>query len=383
MRDDYTIGVEEEYQLIDADTGALRSRASEVLAMDWSDELQAELHENTVEIGTPVCRGWSDVREQLGRQRFQTATAAAAEGLEIAAAGLHPFSRWEGHRIHSKARYEKIAERHDRVARQVQIFGMHIHVGVPEGVDRVTLMGRVMAFCPFLLALSASSPFLEGEDTGFASYRSILWRKFPFMGIPPRFHSTDEYEEFVETLLRSGALQDRGSLYWSVRPHAEYPTLEFRSADVCPRADDAATLAELVRLVVAGVAELDIEIPGAQQGSLRDDAWRSILTENEWLAGRYGLAAKLVAPSAPRGRIGVREALRELLDRLSPVADALDTVATLGRVEEMLDRGNGADRMRAVYQEQESFQAVAAWLVRETRLGTGVDRRRKQRANGA
>ncbi len=317
MRDEYTIGVEEEYQLVDADTAALRSRASDVLASDWSDELRAELHENTVEIGTPVCRGWSEVREQLGRQRFQTATAAAAEGLEIAAAGLHPFSRWEGHGIHPKERYAAIAERHDRIARQVQIFGMHIHVGIPERVDRLPLMGVVKAFCPHLVALSASSPFMEGEDTGFASYRSVLWRQFPFMGIPPHFDDEGQYQRYLDLLLESGALADRGSLYWSLRPHATYPTIEFRSADVCPTADDAATLAELVRMVVVGVAEFDLTIPGGEQGDLSHGTWVELLRENEWLAGRYGLDAKLIAPTEQGRKLGVRTGIRTLLDRLS------------------------------------------------------------------
>lgn len=381
MPDEYTIGVEEEYQLVDAETAALRSRASEVLATDWGDELRAELHENTVEIGTPVCQGWTEVREQLRRQRFHAGTAAAAEGLEIVAAGLHPFSRWEGHSIHDEARYTAIAEHHDRVARQVQIFGMHIHVGVPDRIDRIGLMGEVKAFCPYLLALSASSPFMEGEDTGFASYRSILWRQFPYMGIPPHFEDVAEYTRVVDLLLNSGVLRDRASLYWSIRPHSTFPTLEFRSPDVCPRADDAATLAELVRLVVAGVAEFDVQIPGGGRGFLSHDAWRMILTENEWLAGRFGLEAKVAAPSEPGGKLGMRAALRTLLDRLAPVAQAFDAVATLERVEELLDRGNGADRMRQVYRDHDSYQEVVAWLVRETRLGTGVDRRRTQRAS--
>lgn len=334
-----------------------------------------------MEIGTPVCRDWAEVREQLRRQRFHAGTAAAAESLEIVAAGLHPFSRWEGHSIHDEARYTAIAEHHDRVARQVQIFGMHIHVGVPERIDRIRLMGEVKGFCPHLLALSASSPFMEGEDTGFASYRSVLWRQFPYMGIPPHFEDAGEFQQVVDLLLNSGALHDRASLYWSIRPHAAFPTLEFRSPDVCPRADDAATLAELVRLVVAGVAEFDLRIPGGERGPVSHDSWRMILTENEWLAGRFGLDAKLTAPAEPGVKVGVRTALRTLLDRLAPVAQAFDAVATLERVEELLDRGNGADRMRQVYSEYESYREVVDWLVRETRLGTGVDRRRTQRAN--
>jgi carboxylate-amine ligase len=381
MRDEYTIGVEEEYQLVDTMTQALRSRASDVLATDWSDELKGELHATMLEIGTPVCRGWGEVREQLSRQRFRAATVAAAEQLEIAAAGLHPFSRWDSHEIHDAERYEAIRDRHDRVAREVQIFGMHIHVGVPARLDRVVLMDRVKAICPHLLALSASSPFLEGEDTGFASYRGILWRKYPFMGVPPRFPDREAYDRFVDLLLRSDVVKDRASLYWSVRVHPTYPTLEFRSPDVCPRLEDAATLAELVRLVVTGVVEFDLAIPGGGQGDLTPDAWRAVLTENEWLAARYGLDAQLTDPEAEEGRIGMRTAVRTLLDRLGPVAEALDAAPTLGRVEELLGRGNGADRMRAVYREEDSFEEVVAWLVRETRLGTGFDRRREQRVS--
>lgn len=381
MRDEYTIGVEEEYQLVDAGTGALRDRASDVLSIDWSDELRGELHESTLEIGTPVCAGWDEVRRQLGLQRFKTATAAAAEGLEIAAAGLHPFSRWERYGIHETERYAAIAERHDRVARQVQIFGMHIHVGIPDRIDRLALMGRVKAFCPHLLALSASSPFLEGEDTGFASYRAVLWRQYPFMGIPPHFDDDAAYQDFVALLLRSGVLQDTASLYWSIRPHATYPTLEFRSPDVCPRVEDAATLAELARLVVAGVAEFDLEIPGGERGGLAQDPWREVLTENEWHAARYGLDAELPDPTGAAEKVALRTALRMLLDRLAPVAEAFDALPVLERVEALLDRGTGADRMREVYGEHESWREVVAWLVRETRLGTGFDRRREQRTD--
>ena len=381
MRDEYTIGVEEEYQLVDTDTGALRSRASDVLSTDWADELKGELHETTVEIGTPVCASVEEVERELRRQRFQAATTAAAEGLEIVAAGMHPFSGWRGHRLQEADRYERIRERHDRVAREVNIFGMHIHVGVPDRVGRADLMERVRGFIPHLLALSASSPFADAEDTGFASYRAILWRQYPYTGVPPRFENEEEYDRFMELMLRSDTIRDRGNIYWSVRSHFSYPTIEFRATDACPRLEDAATIAGLARLLMAGVAEMGVAPPDG--GDLSPDLWRTLLTGNEWHAARYGLDAFLAEPGAPGDKVAVRRSIRELLDRLAPVASELGETGVLERVEQILERGNGAERLRRVYREQDSFSAVVAWLVRETRLGTGFDRRRAQRAGTA
>jgi glutamate---cysteine ligase / carboxylate-amine ligase len=379
MLDAYTIGVEEEYQLIDPDTGALVSRASDVLSADWADALQGELHETTVEIGTAICRSWEDVERELRRRRFQASTTAATEGLEIVAAGLHPFSGWSGHSIRPAERYAAIEKLHERIAREVNIFGMHVHVGVPDGLDRTVLMREVRVFIPHLLALSASSPFLEADDTGFASYRSILWRQFPYTGVPPRFADEAEYERFIALLLRSEAIRDRGNIYWSLRPHFSYPTLEFRAMDACPRLEDAATIAAFARLLVASVAEAGLEPPG--RGDLSPELWQAVLTENEWHAGRFGLDAFLTDPESERGRTAMRQAIRRLLDRLAPLAAELGETAVLDRVEQLLERGNAADRMRRVYADQQSFDEVVAWLIRETRLGTGFDRRRTQRAS--
>jgi glutamate---cysteine ligase / carboxylate-amine ligase len=381
MLENFTIGVEEEYQLVDPESGGLRSRASDVLSTDWAQALQGELHETTVEIGTAVCARTDDVERELRRRRFQASTTASAEGLEIVAAGLHPFSTWEGQGIRPAKRYEEIRQRHGRVAREVNIFGMHVHVGVPEGMDRTVLMEQVRGFVPHLLALSCSSPFLDAEDTGFASYRSILWRQFPYTGIPPRFDSEEQYERFIALLLRSEAIRDRGNVYWSIRPHFSYPTLEFRAMDVCPRLEDAATIASLARLLVAGVAEGRIAAPGG--GRLPSELWHTVLTENEWHAARFGLDAVLADPDAEGGRTGLRTALRRTLDGLAPLAAELGETMILERVEQLLERGTAADRMRRVYAEHRSFEQVMAWLIRETRLGTGFDRRRSQRAGGA
>jgi glutamate---cysteine ligase / carboxylate-amine ligase len=381
MPDAYTLGVEEEYQLVDPDTGALRSRAAEVLSADWADALQGEMHDTTVEIGTAICENSEAVERELRRRRFQAATTAAVEGLDIVAAGLHPFSHWEGHGMRPVSRYAAIEHRHKRVAREVNIFGMHVHVGVPDSVDRTVLMEKVRGFIPHLLALSSSSPFLDADDTGFASYRSVLWRQFPYTGVPPRFENEAEYERFISLLLRSEAIRDRGNVYWSIRPHFSYPTLEFRAMDACPRVEDATTIAALARLLVAGVAEERVAAPGG--GDLSSELWHSILTENEWHAARFGLDAQITDPEAASGRTAVRTAIRHLVDRLASVAADLGETSVLERVERLLERGTASDRMRRVYAEHRSFEEVVAWLVRETRLGTGFDRRRSQRTGGA
>ena len=381
MRDEYTIGVEEEYQLVDADTGALRSRATDVLSTDWSDELKGELHETTVEMATSVCKEIEEVESELSRRRFQTATTAAAEGLEIAAAGMHPFSPWQAQSLQETSRYQRIVRHHERISREANIFGMHVHVGVPERIDRARLMERLRGYIPHLLALSCSSPFQDAEDTGFASYRSVLWRQYPYTGVPPRFESDAKYQEFISLLLRSRSLHDRGNVYWSIRPHFSYPTLEFRAMDTCPRMEDAATIAGLARLMVVATAEGGLEPPPS--GSLTPEQWRIIITENEWHVARYGLEAFLTDPAAESGRVPIRIAIRRLLDALAPAAESLGNTEVLGRVERLLERGNGATRMRQVREETDSFEEVVHWLVRETTLNTGFDRRRTQRVSGA
>lgn len=372
-----TVGVEEEYQLVDPDSGALQSRARAALEVDWSDEVQREVHQSTLEINTRICSSAAELRGELERLRLQTATAAAAEGLEIVAAGLHPTSNWRGHRLSEGWRYRRIADEFGRIIRDKHIFGMHVHVGAPTGEDCFRLLDTVRYFTPHLLALSASSPFHEGVDTGFASYRAILWRRMPYAGVPPHFRSRKEYRELIRLLLRTGAIFDERNIYWSIRPHPEYPTLEFRVTDVCPRLDDAVAIAALVRAIVAGAIE----------GVLMAEPWpttstdlvHTLLSGNEWRAARHGLETELVDPTAASGTVPIRQSIRRLLDRVAPIAERLgDADAILG-VETILRRGNGADRARAVLRDCGEFPALIAWLAGETLLGLGLDRRRRQR----
>jgi glutamate---cysteine ligase / carboxylate-amine ligase len=373
----FTIGVEEEYQLVDAATGALRSHASALRREDWTGELLAELQETTVEIGTPICTSVADAADHLRRLRFQAATVASTQNLAIVAAGLHPFSRWEGHSRPPVERYRAIEQRYGRIARDEHIFGMHIHVAVPEGVDRLHVINIARHYLPHLLALSVSSPFFEGADTGFDSFRTILWRRWPNSGIPPRFTSAAEFEEYVRTLLDAGVMADPWNLYWSARPHPRYPTVEFRVTDACPSLQDAAAIVALARALVHAIAEGNILDDAA--GRVPATTEQELLRVNEWRVARDGLAARLIDTVSGTGHEPVRSAIRRLVDRVAPSAAELGDTAPLAHIETILERGSAACRLRRRFEEVGTLSSLVQWLVNESSVGTGLDRRAGQR----
>lgn len=374
---DFSIGVEEEYQLVDPGTGALRSHASELRNEDWTGELIAELQETTVEIGTPICSSAREVSTQLQRLRFQAGTVASSHGLAIVAAGLHPFSSWEGHERPALERYRSIEARYGRIARDEHIYGMHVHVGVPEGTERLALVNILRHYLPHLLALSASSPFFEGADTGFASFRTILWRRWPNSGIPPRFASDAEFDSYVGTLLDAGVMADPWNLYWSARPHPKYPTVEFRVTDVCPSLRDAVAIAAFARALVHACATgvltdtgLDNVSPALEQELLR---------VNEWRVARDGLEARIIDVGHGSRHTPIRAAIRELTDRVGRSAETLGDGDALAHIETILERGSAAGRMRRHHAESGSLAELVQWLTTESMTGTGLDRRAAQR----
>lgn len=376
----FTLGVEEEYQLVDPDGGGLQDRAPDVLAADWTDDVQKEIHRSTVELASSVCASGGDLLEELRRMRTAAATVAASVGLGIAAAGVHPFSRWEGRQQSEGRRYREIVRRYGRISLDEHNFGMHVHVGLPPEADRIRILNGVRRYLPHLLALSCSSPFYEGSDTGYASYRMILWRRWPVSSIPPRFESESEYGRFMDLFLRTGALQDRGTIYWSVRLHGTLPTIEMRITDCCPRMEDAAAIAALFRALVVSLAEggLAADPPAALTAATE----REVIATNEWRAARWGLDTELVDAEAGEAE-PVRAAISSLLERVGPVAEELGDASALLGVENILAQGNGAERMRRVFEEEGSLTAVVTWLQGETLVGTGMDRRASQRQGGS
>lgn len=374
----YTVGVEEEYQLVDPETGALRSHATALRTEDWTGELVAELQETTIEIGTPICGSLGDVDEHLRRLRLQAGTVAAAHGVAIVAAGLHPFSEWEGHERPPLERYRSIEARYGRIARDEHIFGMHVHIGVPEQTDRLRLMNILRHYLPHMLALSASSAFFEGADTGFASYRTILWRRWPNSGIPPRFGSAEEFDHYVKMMLDAGVMADPWNLYWSMRPHPRYPTLEFRVTDVCPNVDDAIAIVALARALVHAAVEgtLEDESPRHLPATIEQE----LLRVNEWRVARDGLEGRLIDTLAGAGHRPVRDAIRTLVDRIGRSAEQLGDARALAHVERIVERGNASERMRMRSRDGATMKELVEWLVHESLLGTGLDRRGVQRS---
>ena len=373
---EYTVGVEEEYQLVDPKTGSLVSRARDVLETEWAGEARPEAQETMLEIGTRPCGSAADLDDELRRLRFHVASAAAAHDLVPVAAGLHPFSRWEDQAMSSAPHYERLLERYGRVVRSEHTFGMHIHVGVPDATDRMSALRVVRLYLPHLIALSASSPLFEGGDTGYASYRTILTDRYPCSGAPPAFRSEDEYWALVGKLVAAGVIESEGSVYWSVRPHHRYGTIEIRCPDVCPRVEEAVAVGTLVRVLVVAAAEGRLGDPGGANGA-GDSVTDALIRSNEWQAARYGLHATLVDGGGdPKP---VREEVLRLTERLLPVAEDLGDADMLARVPALLDRGNPARRIREAAGRAEGLSDVVRWLAGETLLGTGMDRRRDQR----
>jgi glutamate---cysteine ligase / carboxylate-amine ligase len=373
----FTIGVEEEYQLVSAVSGEMASRARHVLAADWAGEIHPEVHESMLEVGTHVCGNAEELRAELRRLRLQVASTAATQDLRVVAAGIHPFSLWRNQLMSRGERYDRIREHYARVVRTEQVFGMHIHVAVPAGQDRIPLLVGARWFTPHLLALSCSSPIYEGSDTGFSSYRNILWRRLPLTGPFPGVKTEAEYERFTQLLVNSGAAMDLATIYWSIRPHPDYPTIEFRIADVCPRLEDAVALAALARALTAAIAEGALQNPTT---GLVDTADVSVISANEWTVARYGLDATIIDPRQPSGTETIRDSIRRLLDAVAPFAAALGDEAALEGVSAILERGNAADRIRERVPHSRDLPALVDWLSGESMLGTGMDRRLEQRA---
>lgn len=376
---DFTVGVEEEYQLVDARTGELRSRARTVLATDWTGEIRPEMLANSIEVGTCVCHSAEELRAELGRLRFQAAVAAEAEGLRVVAAGVHPFQPPGGEEFNPGEVYRRLREEYRSLAYHQSIFGLHVHVAVPPHVDRVGLINRTRFYLPHLLALSASSPLYAGEDTGYASFRSIMWRRWPRSGPPPRMENEAEYRRVVEDLTRTGWIDAPGRIYWEIRPHHQYPTVEFRVADVTPRIEDAVVIAALVRALVVGAAEGVVTEP-----PLPVAAQQVVLVENGWKASRDGLESEFLDLEGETVvRRPVREVLGALAERVGETAERLGDGDAMALLPALLARGEAAQRIRARAAEAgNDLVEVVHWLAEETVLGLGLDRRMEQRDEG-
>jgi carboxylate-amine ligase len=362
----FTIGIEEEYQIVDPATRALRSRASRILpkAQDAVGEAaQPELFQSQLEIASPVCRTLGEVRAEVVRLRRGVIEAAAAQGAHIAAAGTHPFSHWAAQQVTDKERYHEVTDTYQQLTRELVICGCHVHVGIADREAAVAVLNRTRTWLAAFLALSANSPFWLGEDTGYASYRTALWSRFPISGPPHRFAAYAEYEASVRTLVATGTVRDGTRVYWDLRIPDRLPTLECRVADVCASVDEAVMLAALVRAVARRCH--DDAVRGAPEPDLRPELLRAA----HWRAARFGVDGELVdvdAGAAVPGAVRVGQLLAFARPALEDAGE-WDEVAAL--VDEALRRGTGARRQRDAYARTGQLAGVVDQVVAETARG--------------
>jgi carboxylate-amine ligase len=344
----YTLGVEEEYMLLDSETFDLVQHVDTVLAAIAGSELEArinpELMQSVIEITTPVCRTAADVERELSELRSYVTSVAGAKGLRVGSAGTHPFSLFERQRITARDRYRNLVDQLQYVARRELIFGMHIHVAVDGAEKAIQVVNGLLAHISQLLALTASSPFWRGEPTGLASSRQMVFAAFPRSGLPPRFRDYNDYAEVVGQLERTGCIADYTHIWWDIRLHPRLGTIEVRICDAVTRIEDAVAVAAFCQALVKLYSEQ------FDRGEEIPSYHRILTAENKWLAARYGLEAPVIdLATGRRNRVPVAQLVRRTLRDLEPHARELGSERELEGIREILDRGSGADRQLRIY----------------------------------
>ena len=345
-RPSFNIGIEEEYQTIDPSSRDLRSHISAEIVekgrMMLAEQVKPEMHQSVVEIGTGVCETIQQAREDLVSIRRKMITLARENGLRICGGGTHPFANWRKQEIYPDERYRTIIEEMKEVARANLIFGLHIHIGVEDREAAIQIMNGARYFLPHILALSASSPFWEGFDSGLRSYRCKVFDKFPRTNIPDLYASWSEYENYVNLLIRTNCIDNAKKIWWDIRPHPYFPTLEFRVCDMQTRIDDTIAIAALCQAVIAKLFDLH-----AQNLTFRHYS-RALIMENKWRAARYGIDGKLI-DFGKQKEVPVRDLIREILDFVSDAAELLGSTRELAHIENILKEGTAADRALQVF----------------------------------
>lgn len=362
-----TIGVEEEYQIIDS-AGDLHSHIDALLAAAsprLGEKVKREMMQSVVEVGTSICENVEEARDQLTEMRGTLASLLEPEALRIACAGTHPFSRWHEQEITQHDRYKMLEEELQDVVRSLLIFGLHIHVGIPNPELRIEVLNEARYFLPHLLALSTSSPFWMGRNTGLKSYRSVIWSSFPRTGIPPDLSSYDEYENYVDLLVKTGSIDNGKKIWWDLRAHPSFPTLEFRICDQTTRLEETICIAALTQAICAKLLQLRARNLGFRK------YMPALIGENKWRAIRYGLEGKLI-DFGKQAEVPMRELALELVEFVDDVVDELGSRTAVDYVHTILAEGTSADRQLAVLKGGGDTRAVVQLLAEETLRGVST-----------
>ncbi|GAB4426433.1 MAG: carboxylate-amine ligase [Bacteroidia bacterium] len=358
----FTLGIEEEFQVIDPVTRELASHDQRIVAMAshiMGDQVKAEMHQAVVEVGTTICSNIHEARSQVNMLRKTISDIAQDLGLRIGAAGTHPFSAWQNQPITAHPRYDEIVIELQDAARSNLIFGLHVHVGIPDRRMALHIANSLRYFLPHLYALSTNSPFWEGRNTGFKSFRSKVFDKFPRTGIPDHFESIEEHDNFIKLLVKTGCLDNAKKIWWDVRVHPFYPTIEVRICDVPLNTWETIAITAVIQALVAKLFRL-------REANLGFITYkRTLISENKWRASRYGIDGKLI-DFGKEEEVPARDLIRELLEFVDEEVDGLDSRDTLQDVYRILEQGTGADRQLRVYEETQNLHAVVDFILEET-----------------
>ena len=361
----FTLGIEEEFQIIDPETRELRPHGGPLVAGGkerLEDNVKPEMHQSVVEVGTEICADIHEARREVIRLRTELAAVAERDGLKIASAGTHPFSRWDDQPITPNERYHTIVQDLQQVARTNVIFGLHVHVGIPDRHTGIDVMNQARYFLPHLYALSVNSPFWQGKNTGLKAYRQSVFESFPRSGMPELFENLGEYEDYIELLISTGCIDNAKKIWWDIRLHPFFDTIEFRICDAQSRIEDTLALAALMQAIIVKLQKMR-----DQNVSFRTYP-RRLLDENRWRAGRYGLDGKLI-DFGRRREVDERALVGELLEFVAAEVDELGTHSELAHIESIMREGTGADRQLAVWERTQDMKAVVDHIVQETYEG--------------
>jgi carboxylate-amine ligase len=362
---EFTIGIEEEFQIIDPNSRELRSRVDEILEegrMLLGEQVKPEMHQSMIEVGTGICRNIKEARADVTKLRRGIGELAQRKGLAIVAASTHPISHWADQQITENERYYQLIEELQQTARALLIFGMHVHIGFADREAAIAVMNAARYMLPHVYALSTSSPFWIGRNTGMKSYRYEVFKQFPRTGIPEYFNSATEFDSFVNLLVKTGCIDNGKKIWWDVRPHPFFPTLEFRVCDIPSRIDETLAIAALIQAITAKLYKLYRQNLGFRLYR------RALIEENKWRAARYGLDGKLI-DFGKKEEVPTRDLIRELLEFVDDVVDELDSREEINYIYRILDEGTSADRQLRVYQETGDLRAVVDLLIKETLEG--------------
>jgi glutamate---cysteine ligase / carboxylate-amine ligase len=370
MMPTFTIGIEEEYQTVDPVTRDLRSHIhAEILEkgkLVLQERVKAEMHQSVVEVGTSVCNNVSEAKTELKKLRRNMVRLSRENGLRLASVATHPFADWRLQEIYPDDRYKNIVEDLQLVARANLIFGLHVHIGIEDREIAIHMMNHARYFVPHILALSTNSPFWLGMDTGLKSYRCKVFDKFPRTNIPDYFPSWGEYENFIKLLIKTNCIDNAKKIWWDIRPHPFFNTLEFRVCDVPMRVEETIALAALIQATVAKLYKLHSENQGFRLYR------RALLMENKWRAARYGLDGKLI-DFGKQKEVPARDLILEYLEFVDDVVDELGSREELNYIHTILENGSGADRQLQVFRETGDLKQVMDYIIEETEVGLAED----------